>query len=376
MERKNIQNNKYASANKFLKNLLTISAGIVFAGAFAFFAFTAASFKGIDDTLPIKGRKHASKNAEEFVPPGLAKKLKAGSTSDETTGQDNNSEPVENTDNDAESVTDIDNEDPLVEESSSEADEYVEEPSDPQPEPSPYFWGMGTDITLQESGSPSGSTNNNWWLNSGAYFSVVNGIGRTVQGELSSSDKWRELYNKNNPLDTDGGYHPQNIFRLVTKTAYQNIEQSGYFKINRTVMSSSPNRAGHNGLLFFNRYIDGDNLYYTGIRVDGRAIIKKKQNGNYYTLASSKILPGTYDTNINPNLLPENKWIGIKSVIENNPDGSVNIRVYADMQQNGTWSLVAQARDDNSSNGTPIAQSGRAGIRTDFMDVEFKDYSI
>ncbi len=252
----------------------------------------------------------------------------------------------------------------------------------PEPEPQPTAgatlstYGLSTNATLTETGSMSESTSPSWWVNSGAYFTISNGIGKTVQGNLTSTDPWRVLYGKNNPLDTDGGYHPQNLLRLLTKSTWQNLEQTGYFNIAKYNVSDSPNRDAHNGILFFNRYKDGNNLYYTGLRVDGRAIIKKKVNGTYYTLASVPVFSGSYNRSTNPNLLPTNSWIGLRSVVTDTADGKVSIKVYADKAGNGTWQLVAEALDDGSKYGAVIRAKASAGIRTDFMDVSLKNYSV
>jgi len=120
------------------------------------------------------------------------------------------------------------------------------------------------------------------------------------------------------------------------------------------------------------RYQDGNNLYYSGIRVDGNAIIKKKISGVYYTLASKKVFPGTYNKLSNPNLLPKNTWIGLKS-IANNTNGNVNIKLYMDKGKTGNWTLIVEAYD-NGKYGPLISNEGYSGIRTDFMDVEFDDF--
>ena len=122
-----------------------------------------------------------------------------------------------------------------------------------------------------------------------------------------------------------------------------------------------------------NRYQNGNNLYYAGIRVDGNAIIKKKLNGKYYTLASSKIFPGTYNRISNPNLLPKNKWIGLKTEVTN-VNGKVNIKLYVDEGRTGNWVLVLDKTDSGGRFGTPITSAGYGGIRTDFMDVEFEEF--
>ncbi len=243
--------------------------------------------------------------------------------------------------------------------------------------PSPFSYNFTIDGSLQEAGSLGSSNSPYWWVSSGGYMNMNSGRGWTVQGSLPDSNSWRLLYNNNNPLDTDNGYHPQNIFRLVTKqTTWKNINQQAYFKITKDNLSASPNRNQSNGLLFFNRYIDQYNLYYTGIRRDGSAVIKKKQNGTYYTLSQPfGIFPGTYNAVTSPNLLPLNTWLGLKSEVTTLVDGSVSIKLYMDKNWNNNWKLIAEAID-NGKYGAPILQGGSGGIRTDFMDVMFDQYKL
>lgn len=236
---------------------------------------------------------------------------------------------------------------------------------------SPYLYNFNQDGSLKEAFPIGESTSPYWWVNSGAYMNASAGRGHTALGSLSVADPWRLLYAANNPTDTDNGYRPQNIFRLVTRSEWQNARQEAYFVINKDNLSASSNRNESNGLLLFNRYQDGDNLYYTGVRVDGSAVIKKKQNGVYTTLAYMKgIYPGTYNRSSNPSLLPKNKWIGLRSEVVNLPGGSVSIKLFLDKGWSGNWQLVAEATDRNS----PIVNSGYGGIRTDFMDVTFENF--
>ncbi len=230
--------------------------------------------------------------------------------------------------------------------------------------------------TLQEAGTVAGSTSPYWWVNSGAKLVLSSGTGKTVQGSLPTDDKWRKLYATANPVDTDNGYHPQNIFRLVSKGNWHNLRQEAYFIIRQDQLSESPNRNASNGLLLFNRYKDSNNLYYTGVRVDGTAIIKKKLEGKYYTLAQKPFIAGIYDHENSPNLLPKNKWIGIRSEVITASDGKVSIKVYTDIGKTGVWKLTAEAIDDGTTYGAVIDSKAPGGIRTDFMDVEFEDYSI
>jgi hypothetical protein len=212
-----------------------------------------------------------------------------------------------------------------------------------------------------------------WWVNSGGELRLSENRGWTVQGELPQGSKWRLLYAANNPTDTDNGYHPQNIFRLVSRSQWENFRQEAYFMITNNNLSSSSNRNASNGLLLFNRYKDGNNLYYTGVRVDGAAVIKKKKNGAYTTLAYVRgIYPGTYNESSSPNLMPKNEWLGIRSEVKTLSDGAVNIKVFIDKGWRGQWELVAEATDRNS----PVLGKGYGGIRTDFMDVKFDNYKI
>jgi hypothetical protein len=225
---------------------------------------------------------------------------------------------------------------------------------------------------LQEAGSMNESTSNTWWVNSGGYLFSSNGIFETNQGELPMTDKWYQAYKKNNPIDTDDGTHPQNIFRLVTRQSYENYRQEVYFRITKQNLSASDQRDAWSGLLLFNRYVDGDNLYYAGIRVDGTAVIKSKKKGLYATLAQVPVFSGTYDRSNNPTLLPVGTWIGLRSEVQTLPDDSVSIALYIDKDGTGNWTLATKAIDKKD----PVLGSQHAGIRTDFMDVQFKGYRI
>ena len=240
-----------------------------------------------------------------------------------------------------------------------------------------FHYNFNTNGILDEAGSIQESWSPYWWVNSGAQLVLQNGVGKTVQGEIGAFSAWRLYYASYNPLDTDNGYHPQNIFRLVTRSMWQNFDQRIRFQITKVNMSNSEERGGWSGILLFNRYVDGDNLYYTGIRADGYAVIKKKKQGDYYTLAHERVYEADagYERNTNPNLIPGKQWIGLRSVVQDNDNGTVDIRVYVDRIDTGAWELVAQATDDGVQyGGDAIRQKGYAGIRTDFMDVEFDDY--
>ncbi len=235
---------------------------------------------------------------------------------------------------------------------------------------SPFYYSFdGSDF--EETSSMSQSPNPHWWLSSGGRF-YLDGVGETVHNSLATNDYWRLLYAANNPVDTDNGYHPQNIFRLVTRSKWGNARQQVYFRILKDNLSASPNRAATNGVLLLNRYKDENNLYYTGIRVDGAAVIKKKIAGTYYTIASKKIFAGTYNRVSKPSLLPKNVWMGLTTEVLNNSNGSVRIRLHVNAG-NGVWSLIFDSVD-NGYGGAPFTAAGYGGMRSDFMDVDFDHY--
>lgn len=236
--------------------------------------------------------------------------------------------------------------------------------------------GFGSNWTLQETGSMAESSNPNWWINSGARLDSTSGIGRTIQGNLSTNDYWRIAYSRSNPRDTANGYRPQNLLRLLTRSQWLDFREGFYFRIRRTDSTSSEYRNGSNGILTFSRYLDSNNLYYAGLRVDGTAVVKKKSRGAYYTLGQTKVLPGTYDPVSRPNLLPLNSWMGVKTRTTTQPNGSVLIQVYWDRLDGQGWRLLLEAVDTGAVGGVPITWSGSAGIRTDFMDVEFDRFVL
>jgi hypothetical protein len=230
------------------------------------------------------------------------------------------------------------------------------------------------DWVLQEAGSMSESSSPDWWLNSGGRLSAQSGVGETIQGDLPPGDPWGEAYSRSNPRDTDDGRHPQNLFRLVSRSQWLDFRQGFYFRIRRTIVSDSPNRNASNGILLFDRYLDGYNLYYAGVRVDGNAVIKKKIAGVYYTMASVKLFAGQYDRNLAPTLLPQNQWMGIKTRVFNQGTDSVCVQLYVNDLGGAGWRFVLEAIDSGQYGGKPILSSGFGGIRTDFMDVDFDRY--
>jgi len=243
-----------------------------------------------------------------------------------------------------------------------------------------FEYNFAHDGILHETGNPNESTSPYFWLDSGGELIIKNGLGMTMQGGTEENNKWRRKYSLSNPRDTDNGLHPQNLFRLLTRGVWDDSAQEIEIRIKKDNLSQSSYRNESNGVLLFHRYIDNENFYYAGIRVDGGIVIKKKIKGTYYTLG---YLPHfnaneNYDRNKNPNLLPKNTWIGIKSETKTMPDKKVLISFYLKTSNApDSWSKILESIDDNKSfGGKTITQKGHSGIRTDFMDVEFKNYKI
>jgi hypothetical protein len=234
------------------------------------------------------------------------------------------------------------------------------------------------DKIIEEASNMEESEDTNWWLNSGAQFFVNNGEGRTIFNRLEIEDEWRVQYEDYNSRETSGGFRPQNIFRLITRARWQNLEQECYFKIKFYELSADKHRAASNGILLLNRYKDEDNLYYTGLRVDGTVVVKKKYKKEYYTMGQEKVLKGKYNRDNKPNLISENEWVGVRSRVETLDDDKVQIKVFVNFERGSDdWREVLSVVDDGVTYGGPaILGDGYAGIRTDFMDVEFDDYKI
>lgn len=76
-----------------------------------------------------------------------------------------------------------------------------------------------------------------------------------------------------------------------------------------------------------------------------------------------------------PNLFPGGSWAGMR-VETVSTAGGVVISLYRDPERDGTWEKVLEARDDGSRGESAITSEGYAGIRSDFMDVEFDDLRI
>ena len=241
----------------------------------------------------------------------------------------------------------------------------------------------------------SESSDQNWWVGSGGYLYLNNGTASTIQGTLPQNDTFRINYSlSKGSKDTDNGYRPQNIFRLVNRNTWAgNYTEQVYFKYSKynNMTTNGKNLGADNGISLMVNYQDGDNLYYVGLRADGFAGIKKKIDGQYSELQNPvKVFPGSYKQY--DNLIPQDKWIGLRAVVEEQrhndnttttiPAGckdQIYIAMYIDQKGDGSsWKYVTSYIDQNSiaAATSTIFKQGHTGIRTDFMDTQFKDFKV
>ena len=68
--------------------------------------------------------------------------------------------------------------------------------------------------------------------------------------------------------------------------------------------------------------------------------------------------------------------MGVKSDVMTDDNGRVHLKVYTDIGRTGEWTLQLDVIDDGITFGKIIPNAGYGGIRTDFMDVEFDDYTF
>lgn len=238
-----------------------------------------------------------------------------------------------------------------------------------------WSYQFSSDGILREAPAPSQSSSPHWWLSSGGMLLLENGVGKTNQGSLSVSDPVRVAYAQKLPAQTDNGFHPQNLFQLLTKKTWGDAIQEVDITILADNVWNPANANPWNGVHLVSRYRDANNYYYIGMRMDGAVAIKKKIGGLYYTLAEQKHFSGTYNKFISPSLLPKGRPMGLRSETLTNADGSVSVRAYLDENNTGNWQLVASAVD-RGSGGSPFAAEGQGGIISSFMDTSFDNYAV
>ena len=230
---------------------------------------------------------------------------------------------------------------------------------------------LSTSRTLTETSSPSGSPDANLWLKSGGKIIIANGEALSIQGSLPTNDPLRLAYATRAGVESDNGFHPQNIFQLNTKKSWLNSSAEVDVKITNLNLFNLANVHPWNGVSLISRFTNDDNYYYASWRTDGYMIIKKKVGGVHHTLSQKKVYEGTYDATDNPSLLPFNQTVGLKFDTNTNSDGSVNLRFYLDKNNSGDWTLITEHTDKS-----PLKSSGQSGLLASYLDAEYRNYTI
>jgi hypothetical protein len=94
-----------------------------------------------------------------------------------------------------------------------------------------------------------------------------------------------------------------------------------------------------------------------GLR-DGRVYIQKKVGSNYSLLSATPSNP-----------IPYGSWMRVGGVVRNNPDGSVTIQVL----RNGK---VLVEYTDHGTNGAPLREPGRIGLRADNAQMNVDNLTV
>ncbi|HCC04740.1 TPA: hypothetical protein DEP58_00360 [Patescibacteria group bacterium] len=251
------------------------------------------------------------------------------------------------------------------------------EDSKPNEQIQTFLYTFNVTEILEESGSSNLSSSQYFWLNSGAKLVISEGIGSTIRGALAIEDPWRRTYAETNPLDTDKGLFPQNLFRLITQSVWENVDQELEFSIQKVNALNTSDRDAFSGIFLMSRYVNSDTLYYAGIRMDGKAVIKKKYRGVYYTLAEAQLFtsPTPYDRVRFPNLIPTNTWYRMESQTITMSSGTVQIRLSFAYSLSEPLETILITTDTGIF-WPPITTKGHTGIRTDYADVLFDNYKI
>lgn len=240
----------------------------------------------------------------------------------------------------------------------------------------PFLYTFNSAGTLYESASLGGSTSPYLWLARGAKLVIDGSVGATVQGALPAGDPWKAAYANRAPVPTDSGAHPQNLFLLFAKAPVENVSAQVYLKRVADNLGNSANRQPYIGETLFARYKDANNYYYGGIRADGYAVIKKKTNGAYRTLALKKVFSGTYDPSGSYDLIPSGKWIGLRFSVVDTASGAPQLTLATDVGQTGSWQTALTVLDDPAKFGNPVTGSGLVAIGSDYADALLDNFRI
>lgn len=190
----------------------------------------------------------------------------------------------------------------------------------------------------------------NWIVTSGSLFND-NGTGWTgpIDGEMP--DRYSRQH-------TDSA-----VFRLVTRRQdFQDVTVQFNLEVAYLTSTSRTPPQSYDGVHVFLRYGSPQQLYVVSVfRRDGEVVIKKKvpggsvDGGTYAILATSR------------HRSPMNQWNAVSVSAVNTADG-----VLLSLRIDGKLLLRTT---DRGTEGRPIYEAGRVGIRGDNADFRFRDFS-
>jgi len=186
-----------------------------------------------------------------------------------------------------------------------------------------------------------------------------------TSGSLFAQDQaaWTGVPDRGDPGPRSANVNDSSVFRVVTKrTDFQDVTVSFSLLVQRYLtVQGSP---GFQGVHIFMRYQSPDLLYVLSVdRRDGVIVIKKKvpggttAGGTYYTLAS---VQGRAVTG---------RWQQVRASAVNTGEG-VELQVWLNGQ------LRLTARDNGVGDAPPIMQPGRVGLRGDYTEFKFDDFTV
>jgi hypothetical protein len=213
-----------------------------------------------------------------------------------------------------------------------------------------------------------------WDMTSGSLFRQTNAA-------------WTGVPDSCSPDKFSSSCTDSNVFRLNTKKNFSgNVKVSLALKNNSDIHDSNcnSNDTCWHGVHIWMRYQTQYDLYYVSInRADNQVVIKRKvpcgtdNQGTYFVLAQA-----THAWTVGT-------WQHFSMTIQTNGDGSVTLKVYDD----DTHTLITQGTDlggtnQNWSSGCttqghyptaqypPITAAGAVGVRGDFDNFNFDDFTV
>lgn len=223
-------------------------------------------------------------------------------------------------------------------------------------------------LLVDDFSGPNGLVTNEFaYFNPGNRAAVRSATWIVTSGSLFVRDHagWSGVPDRGLPGPRSATITDSSVFRAVTRRDdFQNVAVSFGLLVQRFMPAATGTAPGWQGVHIFLRYQSPALLYVVSVdRVDGVIVIKKKvpdgpiAGGTYYTLATMK---GSSVVG---------RWEQVRVSVVNQGAG-VEIMLWL----NGRLRL--QAVDNGAGDLPPITQPGRVGIRGDFTEFQFNNFTV